>query len=107
VSALCVDDALSHERVKASRRLHRRTARVVKVSSAHVSLPFSIPFGGVEKRGKTRPVELIANFGDAYVRGLLDFSDEGGDPGDKTQFEFVNVKTFMVEHFGHCSMLFQ
>ena len=53
-----------------------RTSRVVEKLCSLPALPLAVAFGGVQQRGKTGAIELIADLAVDHVGGGLDLNQQ-------------------------------
>src|SRR6266436_9129814 len=60
-------------------------------------LAFAVTFSGVEQRGETCPIKLIANLAIQTLSSRADLRQENRRPCDKGQLHLINIELLVVE----------
>ena len=74
---------------------------VIEVSGSLKALAFSVSFGGIEQNGYAGSIQLIKQLAPVRDRRLRNLFEKIGSPGNKLQFESVNVEFFVIKCWLH------
>src|SRR5882724_6408132 len=89
----------SFRATSASRHAAHSTAepRASSKNLARCCLAFAVTFSGVEQRGETCPIKLIANLAIQTLSSRADLRQENRRPCDKGQLHLINIELLVVE----------
>ena len=61
------------------------------------TLPFTVPFGRIEKHGEARAVELFDQLASMSARRFRSIVKKSGNPSNKTEFDAIDNEFFVVK----------
>jgi hypothetical protein len=90
-------------RIEASGALKCRAAGVIKKLGALATLPFTVPFGRIEKHRKTRAVKLFDQLASILARRLRNIVEKGRNPSNEPEFDAIDIEFFVIKKRIHRS----
>jgi hypothetical protein len=91
------NQSFSDGRIEASGALKCRAAGVIKKLGALATLPFTVPFGRIEKHRKTRAVKLFDQLASMLARRLRSIVQKDGNPSNEPEFDAIDIELFMIK----------
>jgi hypothetical protein len=97
------NQSFGDRRIKASGALECRAAGVIEKLGALATLPFTVPFGRIEKHRKTRAVKLFDQLASMLARRLRNIVEKGRNPSNEPEFDAIDIEFFVIKKRIHRS----